>query len=60
MHTAAKAGEEITLHGIGKIKVSLRAARPGRNPATGEAMVIPAKNVPSFSAAKALKDAAAG
>ena len=52
-------GDEVTLPGIGKLTVKQRAGRPGRNPATGEALDIPAKTVPHFSAAKALKDAVA-
>ncbi|MEW6314733.1 MAG: HU family DNA-binding protein [Pseudomonadota bacterium] len=52
-------GEEVTLHGIGKLSVKDRPARVGRNPATGEDIKIPAKRVPKFSAAKALKDAVA-
>lgn len=50
-------GGEVTLPGLGKLTVKSRAARTGRNPATGEEMQIAAKNVPHFSAAKALKDA---
>lgn len=53
-------GGEVALPGIGKLSVAARAARTGRNPSTGEALAIPAKKVPHFSAAKALKDAAAG
>jgi len=52
-----KKGGEVTLPGIGKLSVKTRAARNGHNPATGEAVDIPAKNVPKFSATKALKDA---
>lgn len=52
-------GGDITLPGLGKLSVKTRAARTGRNPATGEEMKIPAKKVPHFSAAKALKDAVA-
>lgn len=52
-------GAEITVPGLGKFTVKGRAARTGRNPATGEEMAIAAKNVPHFSAAKALKDAVA-
>lgn len=52
-------GGEVTLPGIGKLGVKERAARNGRNPATGESLVIPAKRVPEFSAAKVLKDAVA-
>ncbi len=50
---------EAVLPGLGKLSVTERAAREGRNPATGEAMHIPAKKVPHFSASKALKDAVA-
>lgn len=54
-----KRGGEVTLPGLGKLSVKTRAARKGRNPATREEMDIPAKTVPHFSAAKALKDAVA-
>jgi DNA-binding protein HU-beta len=50
-------GGEVTLPGLGKLSVNKRAARPGRNPKTGETIKIKAKNVPKFTAAKALKDA---
>ncbi|MDR0249913.1 MAG: HU family DNA-binding protein [Burkholderiales bacterium] len=49
----------VTLPGIGKFSAKKRAARAGHNPATGEKIDIPEKWVPHFSAAKALKDAAA-
>jgi DNA-binding protein HU-beta len=52
-------GSEVTLPGIGKLSVSTRAARTGRNPQTGEQLQIAAKQVPKFSAAKALKDVVA-
>jgi len=52
-------GGEISLPGLGKLGVKARAARIGRNPSTGAEMSIPAKRVPTFSAAKALKDAVA-
>ncbi|MBQ1348597.1 MAG: HU family DNA-binding protein [Aeriscardovia sp.] len=51
--------EKIQLVGFGTFETSERAARTGRNPATGEALEIPAKKVPKFSAGKALKDAVA-
>lgn len=53
-------GGEVVLPGLGKLGVSVRAARSGRNPLTGEVMQIPEKRVPHFKAAKALKDAVAG
>lgn len=48
---------EITLPGIGKLKVSERAARTGRNPQTGKAIEIAAKKVIKLVPAKALTDA---
>lgn len=57
VQAALKTGNEITLPGIGKLSVKQRAARTGRNPGTGKEIKIPAKKVPHFSAAKALKDA---
>lgn len=56
---ALGAGDEVTIPGIGKLSVKTRAGRKGRNPATGAEMDIPEKNVPHFSAAKALKEAVA-
>ncbi len=49
-------GGEVQLKGLGKFKVQRRKARMGRNPATGEAIQIPAKTVVKFTVAKALKD----
>lgn len=50
-------GGEVTLPGLGKLTVKDRAARKGRNPATGAEMVIAAKKVPHFKPVKALNDA---
>ena len=47
---------EITLPGIGKLKVSERPARTGRNPQTGKAIEIAAKKVIKLVPAKALSD----
>ncbi len=49
-----------TLPGLGKLVLVNRAARMGRNPATGEAIQIPAKRVVKFRVAKACKDAVLG
>jgi DNA-binding protein HU-beta len=49
------AGGEVSLAGFGKFSVSKRAARQGRNPATGEMINIAASNAAKFSAASALK-----
>ena len=44
------------LPGIGRLVKSNRKARMGRNPATGEAIKIPAKTVVKFRVAKAAKE----
>lgn len=44
------------LPGIGKLVISKRKARKGRNPATGEEIKIPAKTVVKMRIAKACKD----
>ena len=56
-HAAVFSGEELPLPGIGKLGVTHRAARTGRNPQTGAEIQIPAKRAPTFTPAKALKDA---
>lgn len=48
-------GGEVALAGFGKFSVSQRAARQGRNPATGETINIAASKAAKFSAASALK-----
>ena len=51
-----KKDHKVQLVGFGTFEVSQRAAREGRNPATGEAMTIKASKAPKFKAGKALKD----
>jgi DNA-binding protein HU-beta len=48
---------EFTIPGLGKLVKAQRAARMGRNPATGEAIKIKAKTTVKFRIAKAAKDA---
>ncbi len=52
-----KSNGEFTLPGLGKLVKKHRAARQGRNPATGETIQIPAKTVLKFRVAKSAKDA---
>lgn len=54
-----KKGHSITFVGFGTFKTSIRKARMGRNPQTGEAIKIAAKTVVKFRVAKAAKDAIA-
>ena len=50
-----KAGE-FTIPGLGKLVKAQRAARMGRNPATGESIKIAAKTTVKFRLSKAAKD----
>ncbi len=52
-----KKGEEIRIGSLGTFRVVKRKARAGVNPQTKAKIKIPAKKVPAFRAAKALKDA---
>ena len=56
---AMSMGDKVQLVGFGTFEVRDRAAREGKNPATGETISIPATKVPAFKAGKALKDAIA-
>ena len=49
-------GEKVQLIGFGSFEVRERAERKGRNPQTGEELVIPATKAPAFKAGKALKE----
>ena len=49
-------GEKVQLIGFGTFEVKDRAAKTGRNPATGEAIEIAASKQIKFSAGKAFKD----
>jgi DNA-binding protein HU-beta len=55
--THLKQGTKIRLSGLGTLEVRQRAARMGRNPATGEAIKIKASKKIAFRAAKELKAA---
>ena len=50
-----KKGERVKISGLGILQVRKRAARMGRNPATGEAIKIKASKKVAFRAAKDLK-----
>jgi len=61
VNTAYKeAKNSFTIPGLGKLVLVNRKARMGRNPATGEAIKIPAKKVVKFRVAKACKEAVLG
>ncbi len=53
---AIEKGERVTLSGFGSFKVVERAEQKGRNPQTGQSIVIPAHNVVKFRPGKNLCD----
>jgi len=52
-----KKGDKVRITGLGILQVKKRAARMGRNPATGEAIKIKASKKLAFRPAKEIKDA---
>ncbi|WP_137971888.1 HU family DNA-binding protein [Pseudomonas sp. F(2018)] len=54
---ALKEDGEVPLPGLGKLKASQRAARTGRNPATGKPIEIPAKTTAKLVVGKGLDEA---
>ena len=59
VETALKAGDKVTLIGFGTFSAVTRAARTGRNPATGKEIKIAAKTNGKFSPGVKLKDISA-
>ena len=57
--TTVKKEGKIALPNIGTFQVAKRPARKGRNPSTGEAIKIPAKNTVRFKASTVIKEAVA-
>ncbi len=55
--TYKQAKKGFTIPGLGKFSTAKRKKRKGRNPATGEEIVIPAKSYVKFKVAKQLNDA---
>ncbi|WP_429259588.1 HU family DNA-binding protein [Paraburkholderia sp. GAS334] len=53
-------GDTVQLIGFGSFSMGARAARVGRNPATGAEIQIPAAKTVKFTAGKAFKDAVNG
>lgn len=53
---ALVAGEKLSIVGFGTFEVVERAAREGRNPQTGESLMIKACKTPKFKPGKAFKE----
>lgn len=57
MSEALAKGHRIELRGFGSFSISRRPPRMGRNPRSGEQVLIPEKRVPHFKPGKALREA---
>jgi len=55
LHGALVTGDDVKLSGFGNFNIRRKAPRPGRNPRTGEAIPIKARNVVTFHASHKLK-----
>jgi integration host factor subunit alpha len=60
LHDALVSGQDIKLTSFGNFNIRRKAPRPGRNPRTGEAIPITARNVVTFHASHKLKSLVQG
>lgn len=60
VHGALVAGQDVKLSGFGNFQIRHKAPRPGRNPRTGEAIPIKARQVVTFHASHKLKSIVQG
>lgn len=56
VHETLSQGTDVKLSGFGNFQVRSKAARPGRNPRTGEIIPIKARQVVTFHVSAKLKD----
>jgi DNA-binding protein HU-beta len=56
MMETMKDGEKVTISGFGSFRVVAKAAQKGRNPQTGQPIVIPARKVVRFKPARKLTE----
>jgi len=54
--TTLESGNEVMISGFGKFSVKDKNERKGRNPATGDAMVLAARKVVSFKSSAILRE----
>ena len=60
IHSTLVNGSDVKLSGFGNFNIRRKAPRPGRNPRTGEAIPIKARNVVTFHASHKLKGVVQG
>lgn len=59
MADALTKGHRIEIRGFGSFSINRRPPRMGRNPRSGESVLVPEKRVPHFKPGKALREAMA-
>ena len=60
IHATLMSGHDVKMSGYGNFNIRRKAPRPGRNPRTGEAIPIKARNVVTFHASHKLKGVVQG
>lgn len=60
IHGTLVVGNDVKMSGFGNFNIRRKAPRPGRNPRTGEAIPIKARNVVTFHASHKLKGVVQG
>ena len=60
IHSTLVSGDDVKMSGFGNFNIRRKAPRPGRNPRTGEAIPIKARNVVTFHASHKLKGVVQG
>ena len=56
MKSTLASGEDIMLSGFGKFQINEKAPRKGRNPATGEALMLDSRRVVTFKCSGGLRN----
>lgn len=56
LKSTLSSGEDVMISGFGKFQVTEKAQRKGRNPSTGESMMLKGRRVVTFKVAGKLKD----
>ena len=51
-----ESGEDVLVSGFGKFIVNEKKARKGRNPATGEDLILPSRKIVTFRCSRTLRD----
>ena len=54
--SSLESGEDVLVSGFGKFCVNTKKARRGRNPATGEDVILPARRIVTFKCSGKLRD----